>query len=207
MVGSVAITDSLVQKNLIPGSSGDHVTYTLNQLKPSATFDTFYIDHNTGSLVVARELDRESCSEYVLEVFAVDTSTTDNHYSSAMTVRVDVDDVNDNAPKWLQDPVVITLPEDTPVGKAVHNFTAVDADIGNNGDLRYTLVMQSPGRVFDIDAISGTLKLTKELDFELLKEYILVVAVTDQSLNASERLTTTVTARVLVTDTNDNAPR
>lgn len=78
IVGSVATTDSSSQENIIPGSSGSHVTYTLTSLMPDNIKDAFEIDRNTGSLVVSRELDREVQSEYRLEVRALDTSAMNN---------------------------------------------------------------------------------------------------------------------------------
>lgn len=208
IVGSVATTDSSSQENIIPGSSGSHVTYTLTSLMPDNIKDAFEIDRNTGSLVVSRELDREVQSEYRLEVRALDTSAMNNPQSSAVTVRVDIADVNDNAPEWPEDPVTLQISEDTEVGTSVHNFTATDKDSGSNGDLRYSLVKQYPNpNIFTIDALTGTLVLASPLDYELLQEHTVIIRATDQSINASERLASTVTARVIITDANDNPPK
>ncbi|KAJ8922560.1 hypothetical protein NQ315_007590 [Exocentrus adspersus] len=207
VVGSVANVDA-DQENSIPGSSSSHITYTLTSLMSDNIGDAFDIDRGTGSLVVARELDRETQAEYRLEVRALDTSTMNNPQSSAITVRVDIADANDNRPKWAQDPVMIPIDESTDVGTAVYNFTAYDADSGSNGDLRYNLVKQFPNtNTFTVDPLTGTLILSGSLDFEQIQEYNLVVQATDQSLNVSERLSTSVTARIIVTDYNDNAPR
>jgi protocadherin-16/23 len=127
-----------------------------------------------------------------------------------VSVRVDVADVNDNAPHWAEDPVSIPIQEDTPVGSVVWNFTASDADAGSNGEMRYSLVKQWPNTTrtpaFTVDPLTGTLTLNADLDYETLPEYTLVVQATDQPSNKSERLSTSVTARVMVTDANDNAP-
>lgn len=208
VVGSVATSENPDNENVIPGSSGGHITYTLNSLMSDNVIDAFDIDRSTGSLVVARELDRETQPEYRLEVRALDTSAMNNPQSSAITVRVDIADVNDNAPFWPQDPITITLSEDTEVGTSVYNFTAKDVDSGSNGDLRYSLVKQFPSyNVFTVDVLTGTLVLSSSLDYELLQEYTVVVKATDQSMNISERLSTSVTARIVVTDSNDNAPK
>lgn len=172
-----------------------------------SVIEAFDIDRSTGSLVVARELDRETQSEYRLEVRALDTSAMNNPQSSAITVRVDIADVNDNAPFWPQDPITITIAEDVDVGSSVYNFTARDVDAGNNGDLRYSLVKQFPNSVFSVDALTGTLILASPLDYEQLQEYTIVVKATDQSTNLTERLSATVTARIVITDSNDNAPK
>lgn len=168
------------------------------------------MDRNTGSLVVSRLLDREQKSEYRLEVRALDTTTSNNPQSSSVTVKVEIADVNDNAPIWPEDPINIQLPENTPVGATVYNFTARDADAGSNCELQYRLISQHPvikgSSQFSVDPLTGGLTVMQALDFEQMVEYLLVVEAMDQSSNHSERLSTTVTTRVRITDTNDNAP-
>ncbi|KAF5284599.1 hypothetical protein FQR65_LT02425 [Abscondita terminalis] len=208
IVGTVASADSSDRANIIPGSSGGHVMYTLTSLTSDQTIDVFDIDRTIGSLIVARELDRERQSEYRLEVRALDTSAINNPQSSAVTVRVDIVDVNDNAPQWAQDPITILVAEDADVGTSVYNFTATDKDYKSNGELRYSLVNQYPDtKTFSIDSLTGGLILSAPLDYETLTEYMIIVKATDQSLNISERLSTTVTARIIVTDSNDNTPK
>jgi protocadherin-16/23 len=223
IVGTVAASDDGDKENLVAGRGGSHVTYTLTSLTPGShsghhdnqggsdpSLGTFDIDRSSGSVVVARELDREVQSQYRLEVRALDTSASNNPQSSAVSVRVDVADVNDNAPHWPEDPVKIFVPEDTPVGSVVWNFTASDADTGSNGEVRYGLVRQWPNTTktptFIVDPLTGTLTLNSDLDYETLTEYTLIVRATDQPSNKSERLSTSVTAQVTVTDSNDNAP-
>lgn len=223
IVGTIAASDSGDGENLLTETGGSHVTYTLTNLSPGipsglhnnqidseVSVGAFDIDRSTGSLVVARELDREVQSEYRLEVRALDTTATNNPQSSAVSVRVDVADVNDNAPRWAEDPVNIIVPEVTPVGSVVWNFTASDADAGTNGELRFSLVKQWPNTTrtptFMVDPLTGTLTLNADLDYETLSEYTLIIQATDQPTNKSERLSTSLTARVIVTDANDNPP-
>ena len=227
VVWTVAASDQGDGENLVSGRVGSHVTYTLRSLSPGvhsshnsnnndnnaiseSSVGAFDIDRSSGSLVVARELDREVQSEYRLEVRALDTSASNNPQSSAVSVRVDVTDVNDNAPHWPHDPVIIPIEEDTPVGSMVWNFTASDADSGPNGEIRYSLVKQWPNSTrnptFTVDPLTGTLTLHSDLDYETLPEYTLIVRATDQAANKSERLSTSVTAKIVVRDTNDNAP-
>lgn len=207
IVGSVSGMDT-TQENSIPGSSGAYVTYTLTSLKPDTNADAFDIDRGSGSLVVARELDREIQSEYRLEVRALDTSSMNNPQSSAITVKIEVVDINDNPPKWSQDPVVVHVSENTEIGTNIYNLSANDVDSGINGELRYSLVKQIPSnKKFTIDSLTGTLTLSSNLDYEDVAEYILVAKATDQAVNVSERLSTSVTIRILVTDFNDNSPK
>lgn len=208
VVGSVGVSEHSDADNLIT-SSGVHVTYTLTPLTNDAIAGAFDMDRNTGSLVVARRLDRELQSEFRLEIRALDISASNNPQSSAVTVKVEIADCNDNAPVWENDPITIEIPEDTAVGAQIYNFTATDADAGSNSEIQYKLVKQVPSDehdAFAVDPLTGALTLLTLLDYEALSEYILVVAATDQSSNASSRLTTSVTARISIIDINDHTP-
>lgn len=144
---------------------------------------------------------------YSFQVRALDTSTTINHQSSAVIIKVEVTDVNDNTPLWGQDVVNVDVPEDIPVGNSVYNFSATDADSSPNGDIRYSLVKMIPSDgKFSLDPLTGSLNLQSPLDFEEVTEYIIVIRATDQAINASQRLSASLTARIKVRDVNDNAP-
>lgn len=210
VVGNVVTSDSADGDNLLSGrAGGGHVMYTLTSLSPQDGGSAFDMDRSTGSLVVARQLDRETYPEYKLEVRALDTSTSNNPQSSAVVVRVELVDINDNAPQWSEDPLTFTVPESATVGSALWNFTANDADSGSNGELRYHLVDQWPHckePPFSVDPLTGTLTLLAPLDFESIASFTLVVRVTDQSPVVSERLSSTLTVRIVVEDVNDNVP-
>lgn len=207
-VGSVAISESFDQENAIAGSTGGHVTYTLTSCLDDQVKGAFDIDRTTGFLIVAKELDREMQSKYQLEIRALDTSSVDNPQSSAITVVIEIEDVNDNYPKWPMDPITVTVNEDAELESIIHNFSAFDPDSGSNGNIRYTLYKEEPDfSTFSIDSLTGHLILNKQLDYEDIKEYFLVVVATDQCPNITQRLSSSVTVRVLVKDINDNSPK
>lgn len=218
VVGTVAPTDSI---NAITGHDNNLVRYTLTSASARNPYDTnhvggneddltaFEIDKRAGNLVVCRELDREKQSEYLLEVRALDTTTSNNPQSSAVTIRIEVVDVNDNSPIWPADPITITIPEDTPVSTVISNYSASDADTSSNADLRYTLwkaYPESGSKVFTVDSLTGIITLNSALNYEELSEYTLVVTATDQAVNISDRRSTSATFLVKVLDANDNEP-
>lgn len=205
VVGTVTGSDKSTLE--IADNTGLHITYTLTSI-PSTIEGVFEIDQITGSLVVAQMLDREQQYEYNLEIRALDTTSSNNPQSSAVTVKVEISDVNDNAPMWLVDPVIIYVAENIPIRSVVYNFTAFDADSGSYGDVHYKIIKQIPADVetFLIDPLTGTLTLKSSIDYEELNEYLLVVEAADQAHNVSERLSSSVTARIIVTDVNDNSP-
>lgn len=210
IVGFVGGTDrsDSDSDNMIASNRIQQVTYTLTSISSDIIENAFDIDRSTGSLVVARELDREQQSEYRLEVRALDTTTTNNPQSSAVNIKIEIIDQNDNYPKWPMDPIHIEIRENSPIGMTLYNFTATDIDLGPNGFIQYELVQQMPWnrKTFNVDPLTGALTQLLPIDYEDLNEYLLVVKATDQSLNLSERLSTLVTARITVIDVNDNAP-
>ncbi|XP_060803701.1 protein dachsous [Amyelois transitella] len=207
VVGTVACCDSDIQNNLINGEE-KQISYLLMPLTVDHSPGTFEIDRRSGSLVIARQLDREIQDEYRLEVRALDTSATNNPQSSAVTVKIEILDVNDNAPQWYQDPINIEISEIAPIGMIVYNFTAKDMDAGLNGELNFHIVKSLPSTkdVFSLDPLTGSLTLTSALDYETLKDYLLVIEATDLAANISERMVTSATVHISVTDANDNIP-
>ncbi|KAH8279555.1 hypothetical protein KR018_000821 [Drosophila ironensis] len=218
VVGSISPNErppDVIRNGLEPSSEELRVTYTLNPLTKDTIEGAFDIDRHTGNLVVARLLDREVQSEFRLEIRALDTTASNNPQSSAITVKIEVADINDNAPEWPQDPIDLQVSEATPVGSVIHNFTATDADTGTNGELQYRLLRYYPKLnesqelavpLFSMDSLTGSLSLQAPLDFEAVQEYLLIVQALDQSSNITERLQTSVTVRLRVLDANDNAP-
>ncbi|XP_066154165.1 protein dachsous [Euwallacea fornicatus] len=205
VIGSVASISHEDEENIVLDSTGNHITYTLTtDLSEDSPFE---IERSTGKIVVAQELDRETHSEYKLEVRALDIRTLNNPQSSAITIKIEVSDVNDNAPQFPKDPVVISVNEDTAVGTSIYNFTAIDLDSGENGEIRYSLTSQQPNSTFTVDSLTGTLTLAAPLDFEAVKEHFLVIKAVDQPLNVTEKRSSCATVRLVVTDFNDNTPR
>lgn len=202
-LGTVAAsTATLSGNNLI-----DRPTYTLSYVGSSspAAID---IDTTTGDLFLARELDREREAFYQLEVRVFQAA---NHPQSALVnVRIEVSDVNDNAPKWSKDPVYISTSEDTTPGTILANLTAKDADSGPNAEIRYNLVRQYPNQptgTFIVDPLTGTLTLEKALDYEVVSQFTLIILAIDQAVDVNKRHSSSLTLIVSVSDVNDNTPQ
>lgn len=113
------------------------MAFTLSSLTPLDAQPAFDVDRGSGQLVVAHSLDRENVSEYHLEVRALDTSSLGNPQSIAVSVKIVIEDANDNAPRWPADPLVIEVSEGATIGSTIYNLSASDLDSGLNGDLRY----------------------------------------------------------------------
>ncbi|XP_020287734.1 protein dachsous isoform X2 [Pseudomyrmex gracilis] len=187
-------------------SPAGRVAFTLDSLTPISKFPAFDVDRSSGQLVVANSLDRESVSEYHLEIRALDTTSIGNPQSIAVSVKIVIEDANDNAPKWPQDPITVRVFEKAAIGSTIYNLTASDLDSGLNGELRYGLVAEFPPKdCFAVDSLTGALTLAKQLDREERGEYTLILKASDRA-SPGEQLASTVTARIIVLDQNDNDP-
>ncbi|NXF27512.1 PCDG7 protein, partial [Rhodinocichla rosea] len=154
-------------------------------------------------LVLAKALDREEAAFHELVLRASDGG--DPARTGTARIRVTVVDANDNAPVFSQAEYTVRVPENVPVGSTLVTVTAKDTDEGLNGELKYSYQMVSvkASEIFHLDAETGAITLTRNLDFEEGTSYELEVHVRDGGdLSLSDIAKVVIT----VTDMNDNAP-
>ncbi|XP_054709042.1 protein dachsous-like [Uloborus diversus] len=168
-------------------------------------YGMFDIVRTTGKLYTIAEVDYEKASVYHLQIKAVDNSAVNPH-SSVISVKIEVEDINDCAPVFKNDPILFSIPENTPQGTLVWNFSATDLDSGINGEVSYFVSQQSPASVFQIDRKTGSLTLVETLDYEIFQEYTIVISASDEARDTKQRLATSVTCKILIEDKNDNSP-
>ncbi|XP_030634016.1 protocadherin-16 [Chanos chanos] len=182
------------------------ITYTVVGSKDHD--GTFMVDRQTGHVYLARELDYEKNSCYTLQV-EVDDFSTPFPSSHLVLLEITVQDSNDHSPQFLEDLITIVVPENMEPGSSIYTFQAVDKDGSTpNSELLYSIQHQWPNiqNLLILDPSSGVLSLGQVLDHEAISAIFLVVQATDSPLNISQQLRGSVTARVFVTDENDNAP-
>ncbi|XP_077579230.1 protocadherin-16-like [Stigmatopora nigra] len=170
---------------------------------------TLAVDRSTGDVYLAGPLDYERQARYALSV-RVDDFSREPPVSTLVHLDVDVDDSNDHAPQFPEDPVSVVVSESAPPGSRLFVFRATDGDHagGPNGQLTYSLERQFPPApgLLSLDPATGVLTLEGELDHEERPVLTLVVAATDSAPEPGARRRASVTARIYVTDENDNAP-
>lgn len=82
-----------------------NITYTLQ----STELHPFYVTPLTGILKMNGELDREMKSLYELKIIAMDNSIKDQKLTSTAEIEINVMDVNDNAPVFINFDEILTL--------------------------------------------------------------------------------------------------
>lgn len=188
----------------VDGDTGDNAVIKYSILNQGPPNDAFYIEPLTGSISTRVSLDREKVSSYKLIILAIDQGDINDRKTSTFTLSINVADVNDNSPQFLQDSYAVNIREDQAVSttKEIINVTATDADEGVNSQISYRLSGQVQDK-FSIDKYSGKLCLIGPLDYEDVSSYQLNVWAEDQG-NPPRRTATNVIVTVI--DVNDNSP-
>ncbi|KAM4875247.1 uncharacterized protein RHO17_007668 [Thomomys bottae] len=167
-------------------------------LQPSV--DNFY------TLVTAKPLDRECNPEYNITITVTDLGTP--RLQTQHSLRVQVSDVNDNAPEFSQSSYTLRVRENNSPALHIGTIRATDRDAGSNAQLSYSLLPgPQPGpdaaALLSIHADSGQLFALRALDYEALQAFEVRVRATDQG---SPALSSQALVRVQVLDANDNSP-
>ncbi|XP_077166780.1 protocadherin alpha-5-like isoform X9 [Paroedura picta] len=178
------------------------ITYYFSNNVPSSFTKVFSISSSTGELRVFGSVDFEAVNLYNLQVVAEDKGNLP--LSGHCKVRIEVLDMNDNAPEVTVSSLSVPVPENSPPGTVIALISISDRDSGPNGQV--TCSMQPSGLPFKLTSTFKnyySLVLAEPLDREQAAKYSLVVIAQDQGdppLSANSPLV------VPISDVNDNAP-
>ncbi|XP_042313490.1 cadherin-23 isoform X2 [Sceloporus undulatus] len=157
----------------------------------------FAVESMTGVVWLRQPLDRETKSE-----FTVEFSVSDSQGVIKGSVNIQVGDVNDNAPRFHNQPYSVRIPENTPVGTPIFIVNATDPDQGAGGSVLYSF--QPPSNFFTIDSGRGIVSVIRALDYEVTQAYQLQVNATDQ--DKTKPLSTLANLAITITDVQDMDP-
>ncbi|KAL4630306.1 neural-cadherin-like [Arapaima gigas] len=152
-------------------------TATFELVNPGAEHSPVSVARDSGDIVIARRLDRET--EPVLDIIIKIQDKRGPDWYLAQ-VELIVTDVNDNAPEWTMAPVpylAVVSPDASP-GSLVYKLHARDGDEGSNGEVEYFLSDGGDGR-FEVDRRNGHVRTTG-LPLQRDKEYLLNVVAADK---------------------------
>ncbi|KAK2914235.1 hypothetical protein Q8A67_002634 [Cirrhinus molitorella] len=126
-------------------------------------------------------------------------------------VTIIVTDQNDNKPVFTENPFNGQVFESAPQGYEFMTVTATDADDPEtyNGIVNYTIVSQEPQlpklKMFEINTSTGTIRVQEPvMDREQWPRYTLLIKAADTE---GVGFSTTGTAVITITDSNDNPPQ
>ncbi|XP_060065380.1 protocadherin Fat 4-like [Ylistrum balloti] len=188
VIGHVKATDIDIQKNGM-------VHYTL--VSPwNANFSV----NKTGDIIVTSRLDRESLTstsgKITLLVMAEDSGTPP--LMTTATVIVQVEDVNDHAPLFIEKEENITIDEGSFLNT---DLQAYDEDEGKNGHISYRIGSSN----ISLEITNGTLRSNASLTYGFYKAEI--IAYNDVPYKPPAVANGTLTVNIHVEDINNHQPK
>uniref|UniRef100_A0AAQ5YM98 FAT atypical cadherin 1a n=1 Tax=Amphiprion ocellaris TaxID=80972 RepID=A0AAQ5YM98_AMPOC len=166
--------------------------------------DHFVINELTGVVTVTKPLDRELHPVHVLKITARDQAVHEPQLVSTVPLKITLEDVNDNPPKFVPPNYRIKVREDLPIGTVIMWLEAHDPDVGPSSQVRYSLIDNGDDK-FEVDKLSGALRIVQNLDYETKQVYNLTAKAKDKGKPIS--LSSTCFIEVDVVDVNENLYR
>ena len=159
------------------GENGE-ITYRIENSAETHS-DWFDIEPDTGVIVTRTQVDCETDPEPRLVVVASDRGNP--RLSSSTSVRVSIQDINDNEPIFERTFYNATLKENERVGLCFLKVSATDPDCGINSVVTYKIgEAANLGRTFRMKPRSGEICLASQLDHERESTYDLTIVATDK---------------------------
>ncbi|XP_047723661.1 protocadherin beta-11 [Prionailurus viverrinus] len=194
ILGSLIV--SVSAWDLDSGKNGE-ISYSFSHASEDIR-KTFEINQKSGEVSLTASMDFETIESYSVIIQATDGGGL----FGKSTVRIQVMDVNDNAPEIAISSITSPIPENSPE-TVVMVFSIRDRDSGDNGRMICSIPEDLPFRLKSSVENYYTLETEKMLDRESQAEYNITITVTDLG---TPRLKTQHNITVTVSDVNDNAP-
>ena len=191
---------SIAQVNATDKDAGINaeITYSLQD----TVLNTFDIDPTTGAITAKTVFDREQVQQFQFEVYGSDKGNPS--HTSTTLVFVNIDDVNDEIPKFSQNTYSFGVHENSPIGSEVGIVHAVDLDSEPFNQFEFSFLPNEASMdKFAIDKESGKIVTKAVLDRESDQLYYLTVVAADKG---APMISSTATVSVYVADENDNEP-
>ena len=163
------------------------------------TGQAFKVDPQSGEIVTATLLDRETTPMYNLIVGGIDLGSPPE--TGTTIVNVQITDINDNGPIFEPLPVG-HVSENEPPNTKIMTLFAKDPDLPPNGaPFEYRLIGGRQREYVKIDKHSGTILTTKSIDRETTPELNIIVEVED---SGTPRMKSQHSIKIEVGDQNDS---
>ncbi|XP_073424165.1 protocadherin alpha-3-like isoform X4 [Dendrobates tinctorius] len=158
------------------------------------------------SLTLNGPLDREVKDQYEVTITARDEGSPS--LSTSKSLKIDISDANDNAPRFVQSTDTIFIKENNPPGSHIYTASASDPDIGQNSFISYSIKERTIDGVpissyISINPENGKVFALVSFDHEQISYFQCHIKATDAGLQA---LSSNLTLNIFIEDINDNAP-
>ncbi|KAM3924872.1 protocadherin gamma-B1-like [Leptodactylus fuscus] len=161
---------------------------------------------NFYKIVTKSNLDREKVSSYNITIQASDKGSPE--MTSRKVIRLDVSDVNDNAPVFEKAGYTAFIPENNSPGASIFSIQARDMDSEDNAKITYSIMSRSNeedplSSFISMNPVTGVIYAQRSFDYEKHREFIIQIIARD---NGSPSLNSSTTLRISIVDQNDNSP-
>ncbi|XP_041948158.1 protocadherin gamma-C5-like isoform X29 [Alosa sapidissima] len=155
-------------------------------------------------LLVEKSLDREKQAIYRLILKALDGGNPVK--SGTALIQINIQDSNDNEPKFGQTLYKATIKENAAIGESVLSIQATDLDEGPNGEVEYFFgehTSDSVKKAFSVNSETGEITAICQLDYEDVRIYTFDVSAKDKGQPELEGHSS---VQINILDENDNEP-
>ncbi|KAG8579365.1 hypothetical protein GDO81_010839, partial [Engystomops pustulosus] len=194
-VGTLVLQLNATDKD--EGSNAE-VTYSFSHMSEKAS-NVFIMDPDTGIIKTKGVLDYETTRNYEMTVEATDGGGL----AAKCTLKIQIMDVNDNAPEITLASLATPIPEDSAPGTLVALIHIKDLDSGQNGEVTCQI---SESVAFTLTPTSNNyykLVTATPLDREKNPTYNITIMAED---GGNPQIVTKKTICITINDINDNSP-
>uniref|UniRef100_A0A670YSQ1 Protocadherin-15 n=1 Tax=Pseudonaja textilis TaxID=8673 RepID=A0A670YSQ1_PSETE len=168
-------------------------------------YNTFFTVTQTGIaryLTLLQPVDREFQQLYTFSITASDGVQE----SLPVTVNIFVLDANDNSPTFSNISYNVKIYTDMRPGESVIKLTAMDADEGPNGQIKYEILAGDQGD-FIINDKTGLITIAPGITLVVGRSYALTVKASDRAPLAQKRSSITTVYIEVLPPNNQSPPR
>ena len=179
-------------------SNGQSITYLITQENINTTDPVSYLT----SLQYNNTRLEPTPGERIITISVSDGVD----FSNTALVLLTVVGINENTPQFTMNMYSFTTTESLLPPVLLDGVTAIDMDDGVDGTVSYEIAASLPTEgfsYFTINATSGLISVTQELDREEIEFYELTIVARDGGL---PQQTASATVSIMVADVNDNPP-
>ena len=182
------------------------IAFSIVSVQPPSREQYFSINSTSGEIIQLLAIDFEMFRGFDLIVAADDNDATTVPRTSSVQVIINVMNVNDELPQFVNLPNPIRVNENTPIREQIVVINTFDPDI--NAFLSVSFVPHAPSQ-FLLTSVSGILSVSQNLDAELSpRAFNVTLQLVDMNTDSRYADFSTVFANttIVIDDINDNIP-
>lgn len=167
LLDNTTVGSSVLQIKATDADAGTNAE--IRYMTVTAENNAFDVDEDTGIIRSKIALSYQSKSLYTMTVRAWDKGALPRYTDTSITLEIH--DVNENPPVFVETEYNVTISEDTPIGWTIVQVSARDRDVGPIGEITYHVIAAAPrllfeegAGTFDINRTSGEVFVSSGLD-------------------------------------------